>query len=262
MPVSDLAASYYDKYHIYLKTEEQIEGIKHACKVNAEILKTLCEHAKEGVTTLELDNLARELTKKASGTPAPLGYGDPPYPFAICTSLNEVVCHGMPSKEPLKNGDILNIDVSTIIDGYFGDSSAMVHIGEISEEKQRVSDTSYKALMESIKICKPGALIKDIGDVIEKVAAEANCSVVDEFVGHGVGIHFHEQPQIPHHKNNLRIPMAPGMTFTIEPMINAGSRRSQIDKADGWTARTIDGLPSAQWEHTLLITDTGHEILT
>lgn len=261
MGTSSLAEEYLRKYDIILKTPEQIEKIRAACHITRDILKKICTAAKEGVTTDELNTLAEKLHKEAGVTAAPLNYGSPPYPKSICTSLNDVICHGIPDDRPLQNGDIMNIDVSCILDGYFGDTSAMVTIGTIPEEKQRVVDTSYKALMESIAICKPGTQIFEIGDIIERVAAEANTSVVNEFVGHGVGLRFHEAPQIPHHKNNLAIPMAPGMIFTIEPMINGGARRSKIDN-DQWTARTIDGHPSAQWEHTILITDTGHEILT
>ncbi|PIS02089.1 MAG: type I methionyl aminopeptidase [Chlamydiae bacterium CG10_big_fil_rev_8_21_14_0_10_42_34] len=257
-----LSKQYLTAYGIVLKTPEQIEKIRHACQVTARILDQLCQHAKEGVTTLELDELSRELHKKANATPAPLGYGSPPYPKSICTSLNEVICHGIPDKRPLQEGDILNIDVSCIVDGFFGDCSRMVSIGKISEEKQRVIDVSLQCLNLSIKMCKPGNEVWQIGDTIEKHARAHKCSVVNQFVGHGVGIAFHEAPEIPHHYNDLTIPFAPGMTFTIEPMINAGVRDGVIDPKDGWTVRTKDGKPTAQWEHTILITETGHEILT
>ncbi len=258
----DLASTYLKKYQIYLKTPEQIEGIRRSCKLSAEILKKTCAMAKIGVTTLELNDYSMELHKQVGAIPAPLGYGDPPFPKAICTSLNDVICHGIPDHRPLMEGDILNIDNTCILDGYYGDCSAMVAIGAISEEKKRVIDTSYECLMQSIAILKPGILVKDIADVIEKHAAEKNCSVVNQFVGHGVGVSFHEAPQIPHHSNRVNIPLAPGMIFTIEPMINAGVREGTIDAEDGWTARTLDGKPSAQWEHQILITHEGHEILT
>jgi len=257
----DLAAQYKKKYDIILKTPEQIEKIRAACQVTSRILKEICEKAQAGVTTEELNTLAMELHKKEGVIPAPLGYGDPPYPKAICTSLNDVICHGIPDNRPLQEGDIMNIDVSCILDGYFGDTSAMVEVGTVSDEKKLVVDTAYECLMKSIEICKPGALMYEIADVIEDIAAKKGCSVVNEFVGHGVGIEFHEAPQVPHHRNRLNIPMAPGMIFTIEPMINGGRRRAMLDD-DGWTARTIDGHPSAQWEHTILITEDGHEILT
>lgn len=253
---------YYKNYQIILKTPEQIEGIRRACKLSANILKKVCAMAKEGVTTEELNTYAVELHKEGGATPAPLGYGHPPFPKAICTSLNEVICHGIPDDVPLKKGDILNIDTTAILDGYYGDCSAMVSIGPISEEKQKVIDVSYECLMRSIKILKPGLLVSEIGKTIEDYATSEGCSVVNQFVAHGVGVEFHEDPQIPHCYNNLNIPLAAGMTFTIEPMINAGVRSGTIDPNDHWTARTDDGKPSAQWEHTLLITDEGYEILT
>ncbi|OGN65127.1 MAG: type I methionyl aminopeptidase [Chlamydiae bacterium RIFCSPHIGHO2_12_FULL_49_9] len=261
----DLAAlnkQYKAKYGIFIKTPEQIEGIKAACLVTAEILDALCRHAKAGITTLELDELSRKLHKEKGATPAPLGYGSPPYPKTICTSLNEVICHGIPDQRPLQTGDILNIDVSCILDGYFGDCSRMVAIGPVSEDKKRVMDASLECLNQSIKVCRPGNFVYQIGDVIEEVAKKYGCSVVNQFVGHGVGLQFHEPPEIPHHYNDLKIAFVPGMTFTIEPMINAGKREGVIDEKDGWTVRTKDGKPSAQWEHTILITQSGPEILT
>jgi methionyl aminopeptidase len=255
-------ASYFKNYQIVLKTPEQIEGIRAASKLAATILKKVCDLAKEGVTTLELDNLSTTLHKEAGATPAALGYGHPPFPKGICTSLNEVICHGIPDNTVLRNGDILNIDVTSILNGFYGDCSAMVCIGEIGEEKQKVVDVSYECLMRAIKILKPGILVSDIGQIIEDYASSEGCSVVNQFVAHGVGMEFHEAPQIPHCYNNTQIPLAAGMTFTIEPMINAGVRSGIIDPKDEWTARTTDGKPSAQWEHTLLITDDGYEILT
>ncbi len=257
----DLVKKYFQDYKILIKNEDQILGIKKACKLAATILDKLCKAAKEGVTTNELDLLSRKLHAEAKAVAAPLGYGEPPFPKSICTSLNEVICHGIPNDVPLKEGDMLNIDVTTILNGYYGDCSRMVTIGKISEEKQRVIDVSYECLMRSIAICKPGLKIFEIGEVIETYAKAFQCSVVNQFVGHGVGVFFHEPPQIPHHYNSVQIPLVSGMTFTIEPMINAGVREAVIDQ-DRWTARTKDKKPSAQWEHTILITDSGHEILT
>ena len=255
-------AAYFKNYQIVLKTPEQIEGIRAASKLAATILKKVCALAKEGVTTLKLDNLSTTLHKEAHAAPAALGYGHPPFPKGICTSLNEVICHGIPDNTALKNGDILNVDVTSILNGFYGDCSAMVCIGEITEEKQKVVDVSYECLMRAIKILKPGILVSDIGQTIEDYASSEGCSVVNQFVAHGVGTEFHEAPQIPHCYNNTQIPLAAGMTFTIEPMINAGVRSGIVDPKDEWTARTTDGKPSAQWEHTLLITDDGYEILT
>jgi methionyl aminopeptidase len=258
----DTSALYLKKYQILLKSEEQIAGIRAACQLASEIVDALCAIAKAGVSTLEIDTLARKLTHKAGAIPASLGYGEPPFPNCICTSLNEVICHGIPNQTPLKEGDIVNIDYACILNDYFGDCSRMVTIGPVSEEKQRVVDVSYECLMRSIAILKPGVPISEVGRVIEEYAAAHNCSVVNQFVGHGVGLRYHEAPQVPHHRNSLSIPFVPGMTFTIEPMINAGVREALIDRKDHWTARTRDGKPSAQWEHTILITEEGHEILT
>lgn len=259
---SSIAKEYLRKHQILIKNDEEIEGIRKAGHLAAAILDELCQHAKEGVTTDELDQLAVKLHKQAHAIAAPLHYGDPPFPKSICTSLNEVICHGIPDKRRLQNGDILNIDVTAILDGYYGDCSRMVMIGEVSEEKKRVVDVSYECLMRSVAILKPGILVSEIGSVIEAYAHPRGCSVVNEFVGHGVGVQFHENPQIPHCRNSVHITLQPGMTFTIEPMINAGLRKAVIDPVDHWTARTVDGRASAQWEHTLLITDEGYEILT
>ena len=257
-----LTERYQRQYGILLKTEGQLQGIRNACRVAAEIMDLLCKAARAGITTLELDELSHVLHKERRAVPAPLNYGEPPFPATICTSLNDVICHGIPDKRPLVEGDILNIDVSPIVDGYFGDCSAMVAIGEISREKQLVMDVSKECLKRAIAICRPGIPIWQLGQVIEDYATSQKCSVVNQFVGHGVGVAFHEPPEIPHHYNKMEIELAPGMTFTIEPMINAGVREAVIDFEDQWTARTRDGRPSAQWEHTLAITETGCEILT
>jgi methionyl aminopeptidase len=252
----------FKKDGILLKNEEEIQGIRRACRLAAHILDKTCQMAKAGVTTNELNAYAHKLHLEAGAIPAPLHYGEPPFPKSICTSLNDVICHGIPDDLPLQEGDILNIDVTCILEGYFGDCSKMVAIGHIDEEKQRVMDTSYECLMRATEILKPGLFIYEIGDLIESIAKAHHCSVVYQFVGHGTGVAFHEPPQIPHHLNKIKIPLAPGMTFTIEPMINAGAPAAVIDPKDHWTARTPDGKPSAQWEHTLLITETGYEILT
>lgn len=259
---SSLKDDYFRKHRILLKTPEQIAGIREACKLTSQILEETCKLAKEGVTTLELNAFADKLHKDAGAIPASLGYGEPPFPKSICTSLNEVICHGIPEERPLKAGDILNIDVGTIYKGYFGDCSRMVAIGAISAERQLVYDVSYECLMNSIAILKPGLPISAIGEEIDRHAKAKGCSVVDLFVGHGVGLRFHENPQVPHCRNRVSTLLVPGMTFTIEPMINAGVKDAVIDPHDEWTARTKDGKASAQWEHTLLITETGHEILT
>ncbi len=264
-PVSEkerLVNTYLKQYQIILKTPEQIKGIKRACHLAASILDATCKKAQAGVTTNELDAFAVQLHKEAGAQAAPYHYGHPPFPKSICTSLNEVICHGIPDDVPLKEGDIMNIDVSVILDGYYGDCSRMVKIGNVTEERQLVYEVSSECLARSIAILKPGVLLHEIGDVIEDYAASRGCSVVNQFVGHGVGLQFHEPPQVPHHRNHLKIPLAAGMTFTIEPMINAGVREAVIDPITQWIATTRDGKASAQWEHTVLITETGHEILT
>lgn len=257
-----LKKRYQTQYGILLKSPEQIAGIRAACQLSRTILDQLCEMAKAGITTEELNTFAHEEMTKAGAIPATLGYGTPPYPKSICTSLNEVICHGIPDQRKLENGDILNIDITSILDGYYGDMSRMVMIGDVSDEKRLVVETSYECLMRSIEILKPGVKINEIGNAITEWAHKKGCSVVYEFVGHGVGVSFHEPPHVPHHRTNIDIPLVPGMTFTIEPMINAGAPEGEIDPDDGWTVRTIDRKPSGQWEHTILITEDGHEILT
>lgn len=260
-PVS-LAYQYKKKYNILLKTKEQIDKIRRACHLAKTILDRLCENAKAGVTTNELNQLSNALHQKAGAIPAALGYGRPPFPKGICTSLNEVICHGIPNDTPLVEGDIVNIDVASILDGYFGDCSAMVMIGSVSRDKQLVVNVAHQCLHLAIQAVKPGVMVSEIGKTIENYASSQGCSVVNQFVGHGVGTAFHEEPQIPHHYNSIDIPLVAGMTFTIEPMINAGTRDLFIDPKDKWTARTLDGKPSAQWEHTILVTEEGYEILT
>lgn len=257
-----LAARYYKQYQIRLKTPDEINKIRAACKLAKKVLNKTCEYAQIGRTTEELNSFAHSLILKEGAIPAALNYGHPPYPKSICISLNEVICHGIADDRVLVEGDIANIDVALILEGYYGDCSAMVVMGETTPERQLVVDVSYKALMDSIKILKPGLSLKEIGNTICDVAESAGCSVVHQFVGHGVGCDFHEAPQVMHSRNNIDIPLAPGMTFTIEPMINAGVAEGEIDPNDHWTARTLDGKASAQWEHTVLITQQGYEILT
>lgn len=257
-----VAEQYLRDYDIIIKTEEQIKGIRAAGLLAAQILDATAALAKAGVTTQELNDFAHKLHKEAGAIPAPLGYGHPPFPKSICTSLNEVICHGIPNDIPLHEGDILNIDVTTILNGYYGDCSRMVEIGTPSPEKRLVVDVAYECLMRACAILKPGVLVSDIGEAIEPYANSRGCSVVNQFVAHGVGLNFHEEPQIPHYRNSLHIPLVPGMTFTIEPMINAGVRDAVVDKRDQWTARTKDYKASGQWEHTILITPEGYEILT
>jgi len=261
-PTEELRQRYLKQYGILLKSPEQIAGIRKASQLAAKILDEACRFVKEGVTTEEIDNLVLRLHQEAGATPASLGYGQPPFPKSCCTSINDVICHGIPDKRPLQKGDILNIDITAILDGYYGDCSRMVLIEPVCEEKKRVCEASHACLIQAIEILKPGLLLSEIGNTIQRVAEEYHCSVVYQFVGHGVGVCFHEPPQILHCANRSQIPLVPGMTFTIEPMINAGLPEVVVDPEDGWTARTTDGRPSAQYEHTLLITETGYEVLT
>lgn len=258
----ELHALYFRKHHIIIKNDRQIEGIRAAGHLAAQILDKTCKIAQAGITTQELNDYAHKLHIEAGATPAPLHYGTPPFPKSICTSINEVICHGIPGNIKLNPGDIVNIDVTCILNGYYGDCSRMVKIGTVSPERSLVVDVAYECLMRAVAQLQPGVPVSIIGETIEPYARSRGCSVVNQFVGHGVGIEFHEGPQIPHNKNSLGILLIPGMTFTIEPMINAGVREAVIDPYDQWTARTKDGKASAQWEHTLLITDTGYEILT
>lgn len=253
---------YLKKYNIILKTPEQIAGIRASCLLAVKILNATCAMAQAGVTTSELNAFAHRLHEEAGAIPAPLNYGEPPFPASICTSLNEVICHGIPNQQPLRDGDILNIDVTSLLHGYYGDCSRMVIIGATTPEREKVVEVSYQCLMRSIAIVKPGVALHSIGDAIEDYATSQGCSVVNQFVGHGVGVRFHEGPQIFHSRNRDQLPLVAGMTFTIEPMINAGRREAVVDPVDRWTATTIDKRASAQWEHTILITEEGYEILT
>lgn len=256
------AERYLRTWGIILKTKDQIEKIRTASLMSAEILDLVASHAQEGITTDELDKIAyREIVNRGA-IPASLHYGQPPFPKSICTSLNDVVCHGIPDDVPLKKGDILNIDLAVIYKGFYGDCSKMVAIGPVSRDKKRVFDVSYDCLMESIKVVGPDVPLNQIGAVIDQIAHSRNCSVVLDFVGHGVGVRYHEPPQVFHYFTPCKTPLAAGMIFTIEPMINAGDTALYIEEENQWTAKTVDKKPSAQWEHTILVTDHGAEILT
>ncbi|MRT94118.1 type I methionyl aminopeptidase [Ancylomarina sp. 16SWW S1-10-2] len=247
---------------IIIKTAEQIEGIRKSSQLAGNTLKFISDYVKEGVNTLYLDNLIEEYMRDNGAIPATLGYHG--YPKSSCISLNEVICHGIPdAKTILKNGDILNIDVTTILDGYFGDTSTMFTIGDVSDQAAKLVEDTEHALYLGIEQVKPDNYFGNIGFAIGRFAKAKKYGVVYEFCGHGVGIEFHEEPQVEHisHRNSGDI-MKPGMIFTIEPMINLGKARAVIDKKDGWTARTIDKKISAQFEHTILVTKDGYEILS
>jgi methionyl aminopeptidase len=237
-----------------------------AGKLAAEVLDFIAPHVKAGVTTGELDRLCHEYMIDVQGTiPAPLNYCPPgytPYPKAICTSVNDVVCHGIPGDKALKTGDAINIDVTVIKDGYHGDTSRMFYVGTPSILAKRLGDVTFECMWLGISKIKPGAHLGDIGFVIQQHAEQAGYSVVREFCGHGIGKVFHEEPQVLHYgRPGTLEELVPGMIFTVEPMINAG-RREIREMTDGWTIKTKDRSLSAQWEHTVLVTPTGYEVLT
>jgi len=250
---------------IIIKNEEQIEGIRKSCWLAADTLRFLEDHVQAGVSTEHLNGLAETYIRDHGATPAPLNYMG--FPKSICTSLNEVVCHGIPSeKDILKEGDIINIDVTTILNGYYGDTSKMYKVQPVSDEASELIAITQDCLDIGISQCRSGQPFFVIGKAITEYAKSRGCSVVHQFCGHGVGVEFHEEPQIDHSFNMSRAleqrKMEPGMIFTIEPMINKGVAEAYVDAADKWTARTKDGKLSAQFEHTVLITDRGVEVLT
>ncbi len=251
---------------INIKTEKDIEQMRVACKLAAEVLDFITPHVKPGVTTGKLDELCHDYMVNVQKTiPAPLNYaphGHTPYPKSICTSVNHQICHGIPGEKILKNGDVLNIDVTVIKDGYYGDTSRMFHVGDISIQAKRLSEITYDCMWLGIDQVKPGATLGDIGHAIQTYAEKHGFSVVREFCGHGIGKNFHEDPQVLHYGQPGRgAVLKPGMIFTIEPMINAGKRDIK-QLGDGWTIVTKDHSLSAQWEHTVLVTESGYEVLT
>ena len=246
---------------IIIKTEEQIQGIRASSQLAGNTLKAVAPFVKAGVTTDYLNGICTQFMRDHGAIPATLGYNG--YPKETCISVNDVICHGIPGKYEIRDGDIVNIDVTTILKGFYGDTSTMFTIGDVTEHAKKLIQVTKECLDLGIKQCIPGVNVGNIGYEINKYATSFGYSVVYEFCGHGVGIKFHEEPEICHIDEKGRGPVfKPGMTFTIEPMINAGKARAKIDKKDNWTARTIDGKLSAQFEHTILITSTIPEILT
>ena len=246
---------------ISIKTPEEIERMRVAGRLAAEVLEMIGPHVVAGVTTGELDAIChRYIVEEQDAIPAPLNYRG--FPKSICTSVNHVVCHGIPGDRRLKRGDIVNIDITVIKDGFHGDTSRMYFVGKPPLIAERVSRISHECLWRGIDQVRPGARLGDIGHAIQRHAEGNNCSVVREFCGHGIGRVFHEEPQVLHYgAPGTGVRVETGMTFTIEPMINAGKRHVKI-LADGWTAVTKDRSYSAQWEHTILVTPDGCEILT
>ena len=254
---------------ITYKDAAGIAGMREACRLASEVLDYLTPHVQAGVTTKEIDRLAAAYMQEQGTRSATIGYqppGYPPYPGHLCTSLNHVVCHGIPNEKPLKKGDILNVDVTVIKDGWFGDNSRMFLIGgeaACSVQARRLTQVTYEAMWKGIVMVRPGIRLGDIGHAIQKFAESQGFSVVREFCGHGIGKVFHEEPQVLHYgKPGTLDELKPGMTFTIEPMINAGRREIKELGNDGWTIVTKDHSLSAQWEHTVLVTETGYEVLT
>ncbi len=247
---------------VTLKTPEEIQKMRIAGRAAAEVLEFIEPHVIPGVTTGEIDRLCHEyITGKLAAIPAPLNYKG--FPKSVCTSVNQVVCHGIPSdKKILKSGDIINVDITVIVDEYHGDTSKMFFVGKAASHAERLVRVTQECLYKGIEIVKPGATLGDIGHVIQKHAEGNYYSIVREYCGHGIGKVFHEEPQVVHYGTPGKgMVIKEGMTFTIEPMVNAGKAATKL-KGDGWTVETKDGRLSAQWEHTLAVTATGVEVLT
>lgn len=247
--------------HEIIKTPEQIEGIKRSAAINIAILDYVGEHIRAGMTTEEIDQWISEQTRVRGGIPAPLNFEG--FPKSVCTSLNNEVCHGIPSKDiVLKDGDIINVDASTILDGYYSDSSRMFLIGEVSEEKKRLVQVAKECLDEGLKEVKPWGFLGDMGQAVNDYAKAHGYSIVREIGGHGIGLQFHEDPWVSYtSRRGTEMMMVPGLVFTIEPMVNMGKPDIYIDEENDWTVYTEDGMPSAQWEIQVLVTEDGYEIL-
>ena len=256
----DVASLYARKYNIRLKKEADVEAIRKAGKLVMETLDMVEERIEPGLVTEEINTLVHKFTVKNNATPAPLNYRG--FPKSVCVSVNEVICHGIPGPYALKDGDIANVDVTTIIDGYYADANKSFWVGTPSPDARKIVDVARESLKRAIAMVKPGNTIGDIGWAIQTYAEDNGCSVVREFVGHGVGFDFHESPQIPHFgRRGQGIEIVPGMVFTIEPMINLGEKSLRVLR-DDWTAVTRDGSLSAQFEQTLLVTENGCDSLT
>jgi methionyl aminopeptidase len=251
---------------VQLKSPEEIEKMRVAGRLAAEVLDYIGPHVKPGVTTDDLDRLCHDyIVNVQDATPAPLNYAPPgyqPYPKSICTSVNHVVCHGVPGEKRLKAGDIVNIDITVIKDGFHGDTSRMFYVGQPSIQARRLCDITYECMWLGIQAVRPGAYLGDVGHAVQTHAERHGFSVVREFCGHGIGRRFHEEPQVLHYgRPGTGLKLEPGMIFTVEPMINAG-RQEIRQLADGWTIVTKDHSLSAQWEHTVLVSESGYEVLT
>jgi len=247
---------------LYL-TEEERDGLREAGQFNGRVLDLVRAHIGPGVTTLQLDKLVYEFVKDHGHQPACLGYKG--YPCTICTSINQVVCHGIPDKKPLEEGDIVNVDMTTIVNGWYGDSSETFLIGRVQPEAVRLTQVAFDAMHLGIEAAQPFGKLTDIGRAIERYVLSHGMSVVQEYQGHGIGREFHQEPGVPHYVPKMGASqevLAPGMCFTIEPMVNLGTWRTFLDERDQWTVRTLDQSLSAQFEHTILMTESGPEVLT
>lgn len=246
---------------IRILNAEEIEKMRTVCRLAREVLDIAASHVRPGITTDEIDEIVHNETIKRNAYPSPLNYRG--YPKSVCTSINEVICHGIPDQRRLQEGDIINIDVTLYYDGFHGDLNETYPVGRINEDTQKLLRTARQSLDEAIKLCKPGALFRDLGKTIEPIARANNCAVVRTYCGHGIHELFHCAPNVPHYAKNKAVgTMKPGMIFTIEPMINLGHNWDLVHWPDDWTATTVDGKPSAQFEDTLVITETGVEVLT
>lgn len=251
---------------VTVKNEDDIRKMRVAGKLAAEVLDFITPHVQPGVTTEEIDRLCHDYMVNVQDTvPAPLNYAPPghaPYPKSICTSINNQICHGIPSERVLKKGDVVNIDITVIKEGYHGDTSRMFYVGEPSIQAKRLCEITYQSMWKGIREVRPGARLGDIGFSIQQFAESNGFSIVREFCGHGIGKVFHEEPQVLHYgKKGTGLELKEGMTFTIEPMVNAGKKDIRM-MPDGWTVVTKDRSLSAQWEHTILVTEDGYEVLT
>lgn len=246
---------------INIKTPDEIEKMRTAGRLASEVLQMIGDHVKPGVTTQEINDICHDfIVNTQQSIPAPLNYRG--FPRSVCTSINHQVCHGIPGDRVLKDGDTVNIDVTIIKDEFHGDTSKMFYVGKPTVKAQRLVDLTYEAMCTGIKMVKPDVTLGDIGHAIQTLVEKNKCSVVREYCGHGIGKNFHEDPQVLHYgKPNSGDKLVPGMTFTIEPMVNAGKRHVRL-LPDQWTVVTKDHSLSAQWEHTILVTDDGFEVLT
>jgi methionyl aminopeptidase len=256
----DVKRLYAERYRIRLKESPDVEGIKMAGRLVVDTLDLAESHIRAGIKTDEINTLVHGYTVEHGAVPAPLNYRG--YPKSVCVSVNEVICHGIPGDRVLKNGDIVNVDVTSILNGYYADASKTFFVGKPGAGAKKIVTVAERSLLVGLQQVRPGNTIGDIGWAIQQYAEGEGCSVVREFVGHGVGFDFHEPPQIPHYgRQGEGIPLIPGMVFTVEPMINLGGKELHI-LDDNWTAVTDDGSLSAQFEQTVLVTDTGYESLT